>query len=108
MLGHEDDHVLPVDNQEEKEIVPLPGIIAQLGELQPGAVITEEGIANLFDRCITSVKRAVQRGELPPPCRLLGKNAWTVGILVGHLEHRLEQAAEKANRIQMKIRDLNP
>ena len=51
----------------------LPGVIALLGELKPGAVITEEGVARLFGRHATSVKRAVQRGELPPPCRLFGK-----------------------------------
>jgi hypothetical protein len=90
------------------ETVQLPGVIAALGEMKPGAVITEEGVAGLFGRCATSVKRAVQRGELPPPCRLFGSNAWTVGVLVGHIERRLEQAAEEARQLASKIRKLNP
>ena len=108
MLGHEDDHVLPVDNQEEKEIVPLPGIISQLGELQPGAIITETGLANLFDRHVTSIKRAVSRNELPPPCRLLGRNRWTVRAIVQHIEARLEQAAVEQKRHEEKIKQLQP
>ena len=51
----------------------LPGIIAILGELKPGAIITEEGAAHLFGRHVASVKRAVQRGELPPPSPLRGQ-----------------------------------
>jgi hypothetical protein len=88
--------------------VHLPGVIAALGELGPGAVVTEEGVAQLFGRCAVSVKRAVERGELPPPCRLFGSNAWTAGVLVAHIEHRLEEAAAEAQRLAAKIRKLNP
>ena len=91
----------------EDEAVQLPGVIAALGEMKPGAVVTEEGVAHLFNRCTASVKRAVQRGELPPPCRLFGSNAWTVGVLVAHIECRLEQAAAEAQRLAAKIRQLN-
>lgn len=101
-------HDSSVHGDSEEEIIELPGIVAQLGELQPGAVITEEGVGHLFKRCTTSVKRAVERGELPPPCRLFGKNAWTVGIVIGHLERRLTQAADEANRTRLKIKNLNP
>src|SRR5205807_1338607 len=41
----------------------LPGIVAALGELKPGAVVTEEGDAHLFNR--KTVK------EAPPPQPLL-------------------------------------
>jgi len=85
----------------------LPGVIRELGELGAGAIVTEEGITQLFNRCPTSVKRAVQRGELPPPCRLFGSNAWTVGALVSHIERRLEQAAVKSQQVADKIRKLN-
>ena len=86
----------------------LPGIIAALGELKPGAIITEEGVAHLFSRHVASVKRAVQRGELPPPCRLFGGNAWTVGSLVRHIESRLEEAAKESERTARKIAVLSP
>jgi len=86
----------------------LPGIIALLGELKPNAIITEEGIASMFSRHIASVKRAVQRGELPPPTRLFGNNTWTVGTLVRHIEQRLEEAKKKADEVNRKIARLSP
>ena len=86
----------------------LPGIIALLGELKPNAVINEEGIASIFGRHTASVKRAVQRGELPPPTRLFGNNTWTVGTLVRHIEQRLEEAKKKADEVNRKIARLSP
>ena len=83
--------------------VHLPGVIAELGQLGSSAVITEEGVARLFGRHVASVKRAIQRGELPPPTRLFGRGTWTVGVLVGHIEKRLEQAAKEAKREASRI-----
>jgi len=55
------------------------GIIRELGELGAGAIITEEALARMLGRCQVTLKRSVQRGELPPqyayseaPCGLLG------------------------------------
>ena len=86
----------------------LPGIIAELGELGPGVIITEAGVAHLFKRHTASVKRAVQRGELPPPCRLFGGNVWTAGVIIGHIEERLRKATKEAERTEQKIARLSP
>ena len=88
--------------------VHLPGVVVELGQLGPSAIITEEGVARLFSRHVASVKRAVQRGELPPPCRLFGGSTWTVGALVRHIEKRLEQAAREAEQTRQKIAQLSP
>ena len=98
----------PPEEEGGDETVQLPGVIAALGELQPGAVVTEEGVAQLFGRCATSVKRAVARGELPPPTRIFGSSAWTVGVLVGHIENRLKEAAAEAKAVERKLRQLRP
>ena len=99
---------LPADLEDLNGHDNLPGIIAALGELGAGAIIMEEGVAGLFKRHVASVKRAVQRGELPPPTRIFGQNTWTVGILVGHIEQRLEAAAAERERIEQKIARLSP
>ena len=95
------------DPEEAEEFGNGPGIVAKLGQLKEGAVVAENGIAHLFDRHVTSVKRAIKRGELPPPCRLFGQNVWTVGALLRHFESRLVQAkkeAEDASRRLSKFR----
>lgn len=98
----------PLDVESLPDSGDLPGIIALLGELKPGAILTEAGVARLFNRHVASVKRAVARGELPPPCRLFGGNAWTAGVLVRHIEKRLEQAAREAEHMAKKLARLSP
>jgi hypothetical protein len=93
-------------------IIHRPGIIAALGELGPGAVIMEKGLAELFGRHESSVKRAVKRGELPAPTRLFGQNVWTAGVVVQHLESRLKHEAkeyeQKAEEKQRLMTELSP
>ena len=92
----------------ESEIANLPGVIAELGKLGAGAVVTEQGLAGLFNRHESSVKRAVQRGELPPPVRMFGQNIWTAGVLVRHTEERLARAAKDAESTKRKFVELQP
>ena len=94
-----DNHIDDLDQTPD-----LPGIIAELGELKPGAIIFERGLARLFERHPQSIKRAVQRGELPQPARLFGKPYWTVGVLTRHAEDQLQQAAEEASKEAERIR----
>jgi hypothetical protein len=110
MNTHDDESGLspPEKSGQEDAGAGLPGIVRELGELGSGAVITESGLAKLMRRHPVSIKRAVERGELPPPIRLLGGPAWTVGVIVRHLEARLEQAAKEAERIARKISQLSP
>jgi hypothetical protein len=81
----------------------LPGVIAALAALHPNTIVTEEGVAHLFNRHVVSVKRAVERGELPPPCHLFGSRVWTASILIRHIERRLEQAAKDAEKDAKRI-----
>jgi len=91
-----------------KEEMYRPGIIGELGELNPGAVITEEGMMCLFSRCGRSIHRAVERGELPPPIRMFGQNTWTAGSVVRHIETRLEDAAQEQKQLAQKIQQFSP
>ena len=99
---------LLIDEEDRGEHKDLPGVIAALGDLPPGAIITEKGMAHLFSRHVASIKRAVQRDELPPPTRLFGQSAWTVRVLIGHIEKRLEQTAREAEKNRQKIARLSP
>lgn len=99
------DDALPLNTEEGIDGNSLPGIIAVLGELKPGTVITEEGMAHLFHRHVVSVKRAVQRGELPPPCTLFGSRVWVVDVILTHIRKRLEQAAKEAERDTQRIKN---
>ena len=84
------------------------GICAELGALPQGALITERGLAGLLGRAKRSVRRAVGRGELPPPVRILGELRWTVGTILRHIEKRLENAAQEAERERRRFEGNSP
>ena len=84
------------------------GIVRELGELGPGAVITEAALARMLGRHQVTIKRSMARGELPPAVRLLGGPVWTAGSITAHLEKRLEHAAKEAERDAKRIARLCP
>jgi len=67
-------------------------IIRELEQLGPAAIVSEDYVAHVFGRCATSVRRAIERGELPPPVRMFGKRRWTAGAILSHLQARLNRA----------------
>ncbi len=84
-----------------------PEIIAQLGELKPGAIITESGLAKMFNRHVVSVKRAISRGEFPQPVRIFGQPSWTVRVLIEFIEKRLREAEKDAERERERLEKLH-
>lgn len=83
-----------VQKEEGRDV--MPGVIKEMGQLGPGAIIFEDGLARLIGKHSVSVKRAVARGELPPPARFMGKPCWTAGSIIRHVEAKLEAAAKEA------------
>ena len=77
----------------------LCGVVDVLGTLPAGALITEKGLAQILGKCTASIKAAVERGELPRPVRLMGKNTWTAGTIIRHMESRIEAATRKFLRL---------
>ena len=97
--------VRPLDTASEG---PATGIVRELGELPSGAVITEAGLARMLGRHPVTIKRAVRRGELPPPTRLLGTPVWLAGAIIGHIQKRLDAAAKEAERQARKFQSMRP
>lgn len=93
----------PTPSRESPEGSSFPGIVAEMVQRGPSSIITEGELAHLLRRHPASVRRAVRRRELPPPVRILGARVWTVGVLLRHLEMRLEEAAAEAERTARKV-----
>ena len=84
------------------------GVIRELGDWGGGTIITETGLAKLLHRHPTSIKRAVLRGELPPPARWFGQNTWTLRSLLDHLEGLLCAARKAREAMQRRAQALKP
>jgi hypothetical protein len=55
----------------------------------------------MFGReCRETIKRAVDRQELPPPVKFMGQNVWTAGRLVAWFEKRLDAEEKKFSRLR--------
>ncbi len=78
-------------------------LIRALGDLPPDTVVGEDALAKMFGRHRVSIKRAVQRGELPPSVRLFGEPVWTVQALRDHLNRRLQAAQRQVEQLQRRF-----
>lgn len=74
------------------------GVFEELGGLAAGTLVNEEALSRLLGKHPISIKRAVKRGELPKPTRLMGKPTWTAGAILKHIERRLDAEAEDSKR----------
>jgi predicted DNA-binding transcriptional regulator AlpA len=86
----------------ESDAGDMPGVTVALGALPAGALVTEAGLAEMLHLDKRTIRRMVQRGELPPAVRFGGHATWLAGKIIAHFEAR----AERAERTQEKrLRD---
>jgi len=98
----------PSPPPEPQDAEPDLEIMTALAVLPPQTLISESKLAQMAGRHITSVKRAVQRQELPPPVSLFGTNVWTVAILLEHISARLETARQATAQTARRLQGLRP
>ena len=83
-------------------------VMTALAELPPHALISEHQLAQMFGRHVSSIRRAIQRGELPPSVPLLNEHIWTAAVLWEHTSARLEAARKVAAQTVHRLQDFRP
>ncbi len=78
-------------------------VVREIGDLPADAIITEEGLAKMFSRHGASIRRAVERRELPPPTRMFGKPCWTVRAIREHVSQRLEGEKKTCDGLDRRL-----
>jgi predicted DNA-binding transcriptional regulator AlpA len=96
------------DPTEEKALPQRAGVCAELANLPIAAIITEEALAGMLELSAKSIKRAVKRGELPPPVPFAGKLRWTAGSIFQHIERRLHEAERLAEENRRRLDSYRP
>lgn len=69
-----------------------------LADLPPRTVLDTGAVSKALGVDVRTIKRMVERGELPPPTPWAGRNCWTAGKILDFLERRLERAEHEAER----------
>jgi len=83
--------------------VGLVPLFLELGNWPEGSVLSEGDLANILGKNKVSIKRAIERGELPSPTRLMGQCVWTVGAIIKHIESRLQTEAERKESLDRTV-----
>ena len=77
-------------------------------KLPPDTLLTGKALAEMFGLCPASIKRAIERLELPPPTKVCGKPRWTVKSITTHIEKQLETAKQEAEAEASRLEKLSP
>ena len=80
------------------------GIITGLAELPREAILDEAALANVFGVVTRTIKRMVDRYELPPPILLASKRCWKVGAVLDWINASIERTEKDAKR---QVQQLN-
>lgn len=78
------------------EIGAEDGVFSYLATLPEKSIIAKVALSKMFGICGRTVTRMVDRGEIPPPIRVAGKNVWVAGRLLNWL---LESARRKEEAV---------
>lgn len=83
----------------------VPGIIIRLTELPRDALLDEKAMTRTFAvRSTRTVKRMVNRHELPPPILLASKRYWKAGAVLDWINESIERVEKDARHQAQRLR----
>jgi len=77
-----------------------------LAKLPEKALVNQKALASNLGVDPRTVRRMVQRFELPPPTRLSGRAVWMVGKVLRYIEDAMDAAEREAIKERERIRKL--
>jgi predicted DNA-binding transcriptional regulator AlpA len=89
----------PAEVQESKSAEPT-GIILGLAALPEKAILTEAALATTIGVTQRTIRRMVQRNEIPPPVPLAGQAVWFAGGVLAYIQSRIDRRLRDASRQQ--------
>jgi len=70
--------------------------VDELARLPERALIDEGRLAGALDVNPRTIRRMIDRGELPPPAQLGNRKVWMPGRVLDHIAARLDDAEKEA------------
>jgi predicted DNA-binding transcriptional regulator AlpA len=90
----------PPVEQEKSNTAETTGIILGLAALPEKAILTEAALAAAIGVTQRTIRRMVQRNEIPPPVPLAGQAVWFSGNVLSHIQSRMERRSRDVIRQQ--------
>lgn len=88
--------------------LPEGDCITELAAMPEASVVCTGALCQILRRSPDSLARAITRGELPAPFRFMGRNAWTAGQIVRHLQQLQEAAVRERSETERRIAFMAP
>lgn len=79
------------------------GIITALATLPEKALLEETAMTRALGVSARTIRRMVDRHELPPPIPLAGRSVWIAGRVFAYLDAQANQAEKEAEQAYRKI-----
>jgi len=74
------------DNDSENDVQAKGGFITFLSKMDEHDMLTEEGLAEGFGVSARTIRRMIERRQIPKPLLLAGRKVWKVGAIIAHLD----------------------
>ncbi|MBI2192446.1 MAG: hypothetical protein HYU36_10735 [Planctomycetes bacterium] len=94
------------ENQLEPERVEPGFLVDALALLPEKTILDEARLAGVFGVTPRTVRRMVDRFELPPSVPLAGRSVWLAGRVLAYLDSKAREAEDEAGRNARKLQKL--
>ena len=94
--------------EDQKQASSEEVFTTDLSKLPEKMLLDESALAKILGVTKRTVRRMVNRFELPPPVRLRGKSTWFAGRVLRYIEDRAERLQRDAERRERKISEHSP
>jgi hypothetical protein len=83
------------------------GVCIDLATMPVNAQLDMHALAKIFKRSKKSIQRAIRRGDLPKPFRMMGKCVWLAGVIIDHFVEKqrgaLQLDAKRKERLSRHV-----
>lgn len=99
------DAALPPEAEKADEGGGVGLVLDALARLPDKAILDEAALAGALHVAPRTLRRMVDRWQLPPSVRLGGRNVWYAGRVLAHIEAAMIRAEKDAERAARKYRE---
>lgn len=93
---------------DEPELDDRPGIWREFNDLGRDTLISEAAMAQIFGKHLMSIRRAIDKQQLPQPAKLMDARVWRLGTILDFIDARLKAEQKEADKLRRRVLEMAP